>query len=117
MEAVVPTGKLRQSIITSSGVLSRCRLNAEGRISNVLRALLEPSTPGLGRSLHARLRWASLSQFEGSFPAGMAIGSNAISATRHWCGFRMIACWTGKAFENGPSLLMFGTTAGSTLLA
>ena len=85
-----------------------------GRTSNVLTAVADPA------SLHARLRCASLSQFDGSFPGGMTTGSNAISAIRHWCRLRRIDCWIGSGgldgSKNGPSTFVEGTRTGRRLL-
>src|SRR6185312_17571908 len=62
---------------------------------------------------------ASLSQLPASLPNGIGTGSNAISATRHWCGLRRIASWIDSGVPklkspNGPSGLLNGTVSGNT---
>jgi hypothetical protein len=82
-EAVLPDGVPPQKIISSSGT---CTATGEGRISMGCGILREASVPGLGPSIQAMLRCASLSEVAAVAPAGTGVSSKRISAIRHWCG-------------------------------
>lgn len=55
----------------------------EGWVSKVCGMRREKSRPGLALSTMERLRWASLSLFDGVEPFCAGAGRKAISATRH----------------------------------